>query len=522
MDLCDKYLFDFINIYPPMNDYLLYSKFTKKQGILPNHLSKSFVKKETKLNTEFIKLLQKKKEKSSCEEILEYDLKFHRRLSSFDSGDFLLDINDNILFMYYEICMNKLTPLKNKSDYEDVMNRLKSLTSITNDIINILEKGLKNKIMLNKLIIDYFIKKCQTILSNKISPKNVPSDIRKKFIKYIDNFIIKNINKLYLFIIEKYYKNCIEKLGLCSYIKGKSYYDKLCKYNSLSSLTPQNIHEFGLNFLKQDLKLKKELAKKLKVDDIDDYISKNNKFYSSSSEILSDLNKQKDMMYKKLSKYFYDDIDKLYKIKPISAHNDNMTAYYYGPDNYNKGVGEFYMNISNPSNISKYELLILSIHEGIPGHHYEGYLLYKSDKSDYVKTNLYSGYSEGWALYCESLYEYDNDFEYYYSLQYKIERSLRLIIDTGIHYLNWDYNKCFQFMKKYLNYSDEYIKNQIFRYSSNPGQAVSYKIGEQVILHLKKDFMKKNSDIKAFHKIILDIGSCPLDILVKRYYELIL
>ena len=77
-------------------------------------------------------------------------------------------------------------------------------------------------------------------------------------------------------------------------------------------------------------------------------------------------------------------------------------------------------------------------------------------------------------------------------------------------------------MKKYLNYSDEYIKNQIFRYSSNPGQAVSYKIGEQVILHLKKDFMKKNSDIKAFHKIILDIGSCPLDILVKRYYELIL
>ena len=178
MDLCDKYLLDFINIYPPMNDYLLYSKFTKKQGILPNHLSKSFVKKESKLNTEFINLLQKKKEKSSCEEILEYDLKFHRSLSSFYSSDFLLDINDNILFMYYEICMNKLTPLKNKSDYESVMNRLKSLTSITNDIINILEKGLKKKIILNKLIIDYFIKKCQTILSSKISPKNVVTVIQ--------------------------------------------------------------------------------------------------------------------------------------------------------------------------------------------------------------------------------------------------------------------------------------------------------------------------------------------------------
>jgi len=32
-----------------------------------------------------------------------------------------------------------------------VINRLKSLTSITNDIVKLLEEGIKNKIFMNKL-----------------------------------------------------------------------------------------------------------------------------------------------------------------------------------------------------------------------------------------------------------------------------------------------------------------------------------------------------------------------------------
>ena len=229
------------------------------------------------------------------------------------------------------------------------------------------------------------------------------------------------------------------------------------------------------------------------------------------------------MLYKKMEQYFYDDVKELYDIVPISDQNMDMTAYYMGPNKGNKGKGTFFVNILHPEKISKYELLVLSIHEGIPGHHYEGYITYKSCKPDYIKNTLYSGYSEGWAMYCETLFEYTNFKEYYYALQYKIERSLRLIIDTGIHYYGWDYDKCFAYMKKYFKYeSDTFIKDQIIRYSSNPGQALTYKIGEQVILYLKKEFMKKNNDIKSFHKIILDIGPCPLEMLIKQFQEQLL
>ena len=523
MDLCNKYLYDYVNIYPPMNDYLLYQKFLKRKGILPNHFSKNYKSKENDLLKKYNKLLKEKKDLSFCEQILQNEINYYDKLKFFKDSEYLLNINDNILFMYYDICINKLTPLFNKNDYLSVINRLKVLPAITNDMIKILEKGIKEKVIINKIIIDNFLKKSQSILDDKINPKNVPKNIKVNFIKSIENYIIKNIKKLYLFIINNYFKYCKDNLGLCSYKQGKRYYTEICKYETLSNLTPEIIHEQGLKHLKNDLKLKSKLEKKLKTDDIDNHIYKYNKFYKKSDDILKDLKSQRDLMYSKLNKYFYQDIDNLYDIKPIVEHNMNMSAYYTSPSKFKGENGTFFINILNPKKISKYELLTLSIHEGIPGHHYEGYLLFKSDKSDYIKNTLYSGYSEGWAFYCESLYEYNNDFEYYYSLQYRIERSLRLIIDTGIHYYGWDFQKCFDYMKKYLKYySDDYIKDQILRYSSNPGQALTYVIGREVILHLKKDFMKKNNDIKTFHKIILDIGPCQLDLLIKRFYEIII
>ena len=519
MELCDKYLVDSININPPLNDYLLYAKYLKKQGVLPNYLSKKFNKKYVDLDQKYIKLLKDNKDKSFCEQLLLHDLEYDEKLGRFSNGEYLLDISDNILFMYYDICMNKLHPLNTRKDYAMVMNRLKSISGITNDMIKILEKGIKNKVFINRIIIDSFLDKCRTILDDKINPSHVPKDIKSKFIKMIEQSLIKNIKKLHDFVMDKYLSYSISKIGLCAYGGGKKHYEVICKSECLPNLTPEIIHKFGLTELKRDILLKKKLAEKMGCPDIDDYMFNHNKYYSSSKEIIVDLEKQRKLMYSKLSKYFYDDIKDLYDIKPIAEQNMDMTAYYMGPNKGNGGKGTFFINILHPEKISKYELMVLSIHEGVPGHHYENYLTYKSDKPDYIKNTLYSGYSEGWGLYCESLYEY-TDKEYYYSLQYRVERSLRLIIDTGIHYYGWDYDKCFGYMKKYFKYeSDSFIHDQILRYSSDPGQALTYKIGEQVILYLKKEFMKKNSDIKAFHKIILDIGPCPLELLIEKFRE---
>ena len=89
-------------------------------------------------------------------------------------------------------------------------------------------------------------------------------------------------------------------------------------------------------------------------------------------------------------------------------------------------------------------MYVLSLHEGIPGHHYEITFHNNNNIPNYLKLGN-TAYSEGWGLYSENLGDYKDNYEYYFKIQYEIHRSLRLIIDTGIHFFGWSYEKCFQF-----------------------------------------------------------------------------
>ena len=91
-------------------------------------------------------------------------------------------------------------------------------------------------------------------------------------------------------------------------------------------------------------------------------------------------------------------------------------------------------------------------------------------------------------------------------------RSLRLVIDTGIHTKGWSFNKCFKFMKKYLDDPDSEIKSEIYRYSVCPGQALCYVVGYLVIDNLSK----KYSDIKEFHSKFLKNSYLPLNFLINE------
>ena len=89
-------------------------------------------------------------------------------------------------------------------------------------------------------------------------------------------------------------------------------------------------------------------------------------------------------------------------------------------------------------------------------------------------------------------------------------RAVLLVVDTGIHYYGWDYKKTFNYMKRYSFDTDRRIKDQLDRYIAIPTQALSYKIGEKIILGLKEHF---NGNIKEFHERILKYGPIPLEIL---------
>lgn len=522
-DLLQSYLEENIKVNPPLNDFFYYDKFLNLKHIQPDIYSESFYNKLFKIDEKYYDILKDKKDKTFDEEILYHIVNHDIKMETEYEIYMYMPVNllDNILTDYVTDSSGGGNYIFNtSSDYECFMKRLKSIPKITESIIEKMKDGIKKKITLYEKTVTYMINNINDILKNKSYLHKKKSSKTNQLNNHIDEYLVKSLEKFLFFLRDEYYIHSSKKLGLYQYKGGKSAYLDLIRYSTFKDITPEILMKVGEKEVKRLTNEKLKIQKKLKVCDINSYVKENKEFYyNDKKSILRDLKKiQKRVQTEVYSKYFHGQLkDKdMYDIKSTPVESNHAIAYYISSDLKNKKRGTFYINTSKPENVNKHELYVLSLHEGIPGHHYEINYHLKSNKHDLLKFHNFVGYTEGWGLYCEGLGEYDNDIERYFKIQYDIHRSLRLIIDTGIHYFGWDYDKCFQKMKDNLTFSDEQINKELLRYIDLPGQAITYKVGEKTISYLREILMKKGIHIQDFHEIIMRIGPCPLEIMLDK------
>jgi uncharacterized protein (DUF885 family) len=163
----------------------------------------------------------------------------------------------------------------------------------------------------------------------------------------------------------------------------------------------------------------------------------------------------------------------------------------------------------------------LFLHEAIPGHHYQISLQQENEKlPEFRRTLWYSAYGEGWALYSESLGTelglYTDPYQYFGMLGAEMHRAVRLVVDAGLHSKGWTREEAIQYSLDNEAESEESITREIERYMANPGQALSYKIGQLKILELRakaKEALGDKFDIRQYHNIVLGTGCIPLQLL---------
>ena len=525
MEICDQFLKDIMDVNPTLNDFFSKEEYKKKRHIQPNIYSEDYYKKMNDIDHKYLKILEKKKDENVYDQLLLKDIKSSIHFEENYKIYIYLPIDtDNILIDYVsEANGNGYFKFNEKKDYDDFIGRLKTIPKITDEIISKMRDGMKNKVTLYSKTVDQMIDIIQKILKNKQYLNKKKSKHQKRLNEMIEKYLGENLKKLFNFLVNEYYEHTSSKFGLHSFKEGKKYYRRLVKDSLFDGLTPENIHNQGLKELKLLLKEKKKLERKMKLKDIDDYFKNNPDFYyKNKKDVIDDLKTIRERLYNEIyPKVFHGKFKKsdMYDIKSVPIEDKNYTAYYRRPPLDKSSKGTFYINTINPENINKHELYVLSLHEGIPGHHYELTYHMENDKNkpDYFKLVGYDSYSEGWGLYSEKLGNYQNDHEYYFRIQYDIHRTIRLIIDTAIHYFGWEYDKCFDFMRKHLPFSDDYIKKEILRYINMPCQALTYKIGEKVMLYLRKTCMMDGYNLKDFHKKVMELGPCHLDILMKQF-----
>lgn len=169
------------------------------------------------------------------------------------------------------------------------------------------------------------------------------------------------------------------------------------------------------------------------------------------------------------------------------------------------------------SQVSLLTLPTVNYHEAVPGHHTQIAIAQELDLPTFRRVIQYNAFAEGWALYAERLawelgvYE-DDPYGNIGRLELELLRAVRLVVDTGIHSLGWSRSEAHAYMDQVI----PTMSGEVERYMVLPGQATGYMIGQQEILRLRDEAHARLGDdfeIAEFHKVVLGSGSLPLSIL---------
>ncbi|MFV3129885.1 DUF885 domain-containing protein [Niveispirillum sp. KHB5.9] len=164
------------------------------------------------------------------------------------------------------------------------------------------------------------------------------------------------------------------------------------------------------------------------------------------------------------------------------------------------------------------------LHEGVPGHHLQIALAQENrDLPDYRRLDDVTAFVEGWALYAERLGEemgiYRSVAERMGRLSMEAWRACRLVMDTGLHAMDWTRDQATSCLLENTGMSRDGAYRETDRYIGWPGQALGYKLGEMRIVALRREAeerMGSRFDLRAFHDLLLSAGALPLDLLEQR------
>ena len=441
-------------------------------------------------------------------------------------------------------------PLNSLDDYWFWIERLKKLDQRIHQTIVLAELGLKKDYRAPRVLMERVYRQIKIQTSDNIEKNpfyqifiDLPEtfsledkrSLQKEAKKTIKEVIIPAYKVLESFFKEDYLPQTRTSVGLFDTPNGRDLYRFLTKSFTTTELSPEEIHNIGLQEVARIRKEMEDVIKEVQFkgsfNEFLKYLREDKRFYYDTPEELFE-------GYLAVSKRIDPELVKLfgtlprtpYGLRSIPAESapDTTTAYYMSPAPGGLRPGYYYVNLYKPETRPKFEMEVLSVHEAVPGHHLQISLaMEKEEMPMFRRVSPYTAFVEGWGLYSESLgYQiglYKDPYSKFGQLTYDMWRAVRLVVDTGMHYFHWERQKAIDFFMENAGKSELDIINEIDRYIVMPGQALAYKIGQMKLLELRKkakEELDTKFDIRDFHDAVLKEGALPLnelELIVDRY-----
>ncbi len=434
-------------------------------------------------------------------------------------------------------------PFKTAEDYRNWQKRVDQYLVWLESAEKNMRQGMEEGYVLPKSLIKKVIPQMESLAKPDVTthlfykpvtnfPESISEEDQKaitsEYTTMIQDKIIPAYTKMANFMKNEYMDAGRESSGFSDLPNGSNYYDFAIKYFTTTTMSADEIHNLGLSEvarIRSEMeKIKEQVGFKGDLKAFFDYVRNSKELmpFTTPEEVIANFNKMHATMKPKVDELFSLQPKTPFEVRRTEAFREKSASAEYNPGSLDgTRPGIFYTPIPDASKYNVYSDESLFLHEAIPGHHFQISLTQESTElPQFRKTLWYSAYGEGWALYTESLGSelglYTDPYQLFGMLGAEMHRAVRLVVDTGIHTKGWSREKAIAYCLDNEAESEAGITSEIERYMANPGQALSYKIGQLKIRELRAkatEALGDAFDIREFHKEVLETGCIPLALL---------
>jgi uncharacterized protein (DUF885 family) len=443
-----------------------------------------------------------------------------------------------------------LTPFRRTADYSAYLQRLGQFPQYIAGTIQLMEAGIQRGLVQAQAALLGIQDALRSLLPEDAAesvffapfhafPSGIlPAEqdrLRLEGSEIVQNAVLPAFKNLLEYVEKIYLPAARDAIGISAIPQGGEYYAFLVRKFTTLPVTPQQVYEIGLSEVGRIRAEMEELIRKIgfngSFQEFIQFLRTDPRFYLARP---ADLMKEVALIMKRMD----GELPRLFKVLPRTPYGLRQTpehiaprstsAYYFPATGDGSTAGYYYVNTYDLPSRPLFEYEALSFHEAVPGHHLQLALQQEvPDVPDFRRYSQIDAFIEGWALYAERLGLevgfYTDPYSDFGRLIYEMWRACRLVVDPGMHCLGWTRQQAIDFMAANTALSLLNIENEIDRYIAWPGQALAYKMGELKIRELRGLAEKRlgpRFDLREFHRVVLEDGAIPLDLLegkVKRW-----
>ncbi|HEV7606307.1 MAG TPA: DUF885 domain-containing protein [Steroidobacteraceae bacterium] len=437
-------------------------------------------------------------------------------------------------------------PFVTVKDYQRFLKRVREFPRWADGAIALMRTGMAQGITVPRVAMAKVVPQLRELVTARLSdsifwapidamPKGFSAGDRQRitqaYTAALEHEVLPAYARLADFIERDYLPAARTTVGWADLPDGQAWYRWRIRQATTMDMAPEEIHRLGLaevaRIRGEMIRVKEQVGFKGDLDAFFKYLEEDPRFYfSSEDELLDAYRGVKRRIDALLPKLFADFPKADYEIRAVEPFRAASAAggSYQGPSADGKRRGIFYINTHNLKAQPRFGLETLSLHEASPGHHFQISIQQElTDLPRFRRFNGYVSYSEGWALYAESIGKelgvFTDPYQWYGRLSDEMLRAMRLVVDTGLHAKGWTREQAIKYMLENSSMAESDVTAEVERYIVWPGQALGYKLGQLHISELRAKAqaqLGQSFDVREFHSQILRDGAVPMAVLTAK------